>query len=40
MVGEHTKEVLGELGYDEAAIADLHERGIVTWPDESYRYGV
>jgi crotonobetainyl-CoA:carnitine CoA-transferase CaiB-like acyl-CoA transferase len=40
MVGQHTVEVLAELGYDDEAIADLHDRGIVTWPDESYRFGV
>jgi crotonobetainyl-CoA:carnitine CoA-transferase CaiB-like acyl-CoA transferase len=27
--GEHTREVLGELGYDAASIADLYERKIV-----------
>jgi crotonobetainyl-CoA:carnitine CoA-transferase CaiB-like acyl-CoA transferase len=28
-LGEHTDEVLAELGYDPAAVADLHARGIV-----------
>jgi crotonobetainyl-CoA:carnitine CoA-transferase CaiB-like acyl-CoA transferase len=27
--GEHTVEILGALGYDSAAIADLRNRGIV-----------
>lgn len=27
--GEHTDEVLHEAGYDEAAIADLREKGVV-----------
>ena len=27
--GEHTDEVLRELGYDAAAIAGLHESGII-----------
>ncbi len=27
--GQHTDEVLAELGYDAAAIADLHRRGVV-----------
>jgi len=29
LLGEHTDEILGELGYDAAAIGDLHARGIV-----------
>ncbi|MFO7270729.1 CaiB/BaiF CoA transferase family protein [Sphaerobacter thermophilus] len=29
LLGQHTDEVLAELGYDAAAIADLRERGIV-----------
>jgi len=28
-LGEHTDEVLGELGYDAAAIADLRRRGVI-----------
>jgi crotonobetainyl-CoA:carnitine CoA-transferase CaiB-like acyl-CoA transferase len=31
-LGEHTNEVLGELGYDTAAIADLRARGVVGGP--------
>jgi crotonobetainyl-CoA:carnitine CoA-transferase CaiB-like acyl-CoA transferase len=40
MLGQHTREILTELGYDEAAIDDYHARGIVAWPDEDYRYPV
>jgi crotonobetainyl-CoA:carnitine CoA-transferase CaiB-like acyl-CoA transferase len=29
LLGEHTREVLGELGLDAAAVADLAERGVV-----------
>ncbi|WP_294085221.1 CoA transferase [Sphaerobacter sp.] len=29
LLGQHTDEILAELGYDAAAIADLRERGIV-----------
>ena len=28
-LGEHTDAVLAQLGYDDNAIADLHERGVV-----------
>jgi crotonobetainyl-CoA:carnitine CoA-transferase CaiB-like acyl-CoA transferase len=28
-LGEHNEEVLAELGYDEAAIADLREREVI-----------
>ena len=29
LLGEHTDEILGELGYDTAGIADLHARAVV-----------
>ena len=38
MVGQHTREILMELGYDAATIDDYHARGIVAWPDESYAF--
>jgi crotonobetainyl-CoA:carnitine CoA-transferase CaiB-like acyl-CoA transferase len=40
MVGQHTREILGELGYDAAAVDALHAKGVVTWPDESYAFPV
>jgi crotonobetainyl-CoA:carnitine CoA-transferase CaiB-like acyl-CoA transferase len=40
MVGEHTREILGELGYDDAAMDDLGTRKVVTWPDENYPFPV
>ncbi len=40
MVGQDTQEILAEMGYDNAAIGDLHDRGVVYWPDENYRWGV
>jgi CoA:oxalate CoA-transferase len=33
LLGEHNDEVLAELGYDEARIADLRERGVTTSGD-------
>ncbi|MBT4670703.1 MAG: CoA transferase, partial [Rhodospirillaceae bacterium] len=32
-VGEHTREILDELGLDEAAIDELQGQGVVIWPD-------
>src|SRR5260221_357053 len=40
MVGQHTREILAELGYDEAAIDGFRAHGIVSWPDDSYPYVV
>ncbi|HEY4397720.1 MAG TPA: CoA transferase [Acidimicrobiia bacterium] len=35
-IGEDTREILASLDLDDARIADLKERGVVNWPDESY----
>ena len=32
--GEHTREILFELGYDAARIDQLCDAGVVTWPDK------
>jgi crotonobetainyl-CoA:carnitine CoA-transferase CaiB-like acyl-CoA transferase len=40
MVGQHTREILTELGCDDAAIDDYRARGVVTWPDENYAFAV
>jgi crotonobetainyl-CoA:carnitine CoA-transferase CaiB-like acyl-CoA transferase len=40
MLGQHTREILAELGYDETAIEGFRARGIVSWPDDSYPYTV
>ncbi len=40
MVGQDTREILAEMGYDEKAADDFHDRGVVYWPDENYRWGV
>ena len=32
-IGQHTKPLLRELGYDEAQIEDLGKRGVVQWAD-------
>ncbi|MCL0101880.1 CoA transferase [Dehalococcoidia bacterium] len=31
-VGDHTVSVLHELGYDQAALNDMRERKVITWP--------
>jgi crotonobetainyl-CoA:carnitine CoA-transferase CaiB-like acyl-CoA transferase len=33
LVGQHTRQVLAELGYSPEEIAGLRARGVVTWPD-------
>lgn len=40
MLGQHTREILVELGYDDPAIDDYHDRGVVAWPGADYRYPV
>jgi crotonobetainyl-CoA:carnitine CoA-transferase CaiB-like acyl-CoA transferase len=39
-VGEDTQAILGELGFGEATITDLHDRGVVTWPGPDYAFQV
>ena len=38
-VGEHTREILDELGVDAKEQEELKSAGIVYWPDESYAWG-
>jgi crotonobetainyl-CoA:carnitine CoA-transferase CaiB-like acyl-CoA transferase len=33
MLGQHSREVLGELGYSDAEIAELRDQGVTLWPD-------
>jgi crotonobetainyl-CoA:carnitine CoA-transferase CaiB-like acyl-CoA transferase len=33
-MGEHTRAILGELGYDEGAMTQLKEAGVVAWPSD------
>ena len=40
MVGQHTRQVMSELGYDDSTIEDYHERGIIAWPDDEYGWPV
>ena len=40
LVGEHTKDILGWLGYDEAQMQALKDEGTVYWPDENYAWTV
>jgi crotonobetainyl-CoA:carnitine CoA-transferase CaiB-like acyl-CoA transferase len=40
MVGQHTRDILAELGYTEAAIESFRARRVVSWPDDSYPYVV
>ena len=34
LIGQHTRDILSELGFEGAAQDDLKERGVVTWPVE------
>jgi crotonobetainyl-CoA:carnitine CoA-transferase CaiB-like acyl-CoA transferase len=40
MLGQHTREVLGELGYDPGTVESYRARGVISWPDEEYPYPV
>jgi crotonobetainyl-CoA:carnitine CoA-transferase CaiB-like acyl-CoA transferase len=40
LLGEHTREILGWLGYADADMDGLRADGIVYWPDESYPFTV
>jgi crotonobetainyl-CoA:carnitine CoA-transferase CaiB-like acyl-CoA transferase len=31
-LGEHSRAILGELGYDDAQMAQLYDAKVVTWP--------
>jgi crotonobetainyl-CoA:carnitine CoA-transferase CaiB-like acyl-CoA transferase len=40
MVGQHTREILGWLGYDDGAMRQLKDERVVYWPDGDYRWNV
>jgi len=40
LYGQHTREILVELGFDDAAIDDLNTRRVVASPPENYPYPV
>jgi crotonobetainyl-CoA:carnitine CoA-transferase CaiB-like acyl-CoA transferase len=40
LLGQHTREILAELGYSDATAADYHSRGVVTWPGDDYLFPV
>ena len=40
MLGQNTREILDELGYDEDSMDDYRARGVVYWPDDEYPYPV
>jgi crotonobetainyl-CoA:carnitine CoA-transferase CaiB-like acyl-CoA transferase len=40
LVGEHTKEILGWLGYDKDQMQALKDEGVVYWPDDAYFWTV
>jgi crotonobetainyl-CoA:carnitine CoA-transferase CaiB-like acyl-CoA transferase len=39
-VGEHTREILGELGYDEQQIDALFADGVINWPQPDYPWAI
>ncbi|HZP29945.1 MAG TPA: CoA transferase [Acidimicrobiia bacterium] len=38
LVGQHTREILEELGYTGAQMESLRAAGVVSWPDEHYAW--
>ncbi|MGQ0824519.1 MAG: CaiB/BaiF CoA transferase family protein [Actinomycetota bacterium] len=40
MVGEHTREILGWLGYDETQQQQFKDDRVVYWPDDGYMWAV
>jgi crotonobetainyl-CoA:carnitine CoA-transferase CaiB-like acyl-CoA transferase len=40
LVGQHTKEIMSELGYNGTTIDTYKERGVITWPDHDYCWPV
>jgi crotonobetainyl-CoA:carnitine CoA-transferase CaiB-like acyl-CoA transferase len=40
LVGQHTKEILAWLGYDESQMQRLRDDGVVYWPDDDYAWTV
>jgi len=40
LLGEHTRDILAWLGYDDAAMDDLRSEGVVSWPDDDYAWTV
>jgi crotonobetainyl-CoA:carnitine CoA-transferase CaiB-like acyl-CoA transferase len=40
MLGQHTREILADLGYSDAASDDFRARGVVYWPDQDYPYPI
>ncbi len=40
MVGQHTREILSWLGYDDAEMQPLKDDRVVYWPDENYPWTV
>jgi crotonobetainyl-CoA:carnitine CoA-transferase CaiB-like acyl-CoA transferase len=40
MVGEHTREILGWLGYGDEEMTRLKEQRVVYWPDTDYGWSI
>jgi crotonobetainyl-CoA:carnitine CoA-transferase CaiB-like acyl-CoA transferase len=40
MLGQHTREILTDVGYSDAEIDALRASGTVSWPDDSYSFPV